>query len=244
VFMLRVVAMEMCFQSSVKWAVTALSRQMLRIRKGNLLSIRGAHAFVVISDDAEQSTMSCLEEDIHIFAKRPDEWRGERQISPGMTISMRELDGDGRLDFLIAGDDVIHTQFCFLSRNVKEIKGDKSQIVNSVSCVVAEAKVEVDEVVNTVDAKCTDDVEVGGICVYFCSLGQDLSRRRLKILGNEASLRGATVALHYLEATHIVISRQVESLEAVANYLGESKEVLEHHLNTVSPMKLFVALVL
>jgi hypothetical protein len=214
-------------QSVNQWALVALSRQMLRIRKGNLLSIRGGHAFVVISGPTGQySTVSCSNEEIHV-TKQPNEWRGEQQISPGMTISVRELDGEGRLDFVVAAN--VPEELPFRNRSTdKESREAELQVGEYDSSAVA--KVDDEALDKNTAIACGEE----GIYVYFCPLGQDLSRHRLGILSKEAALRGASVVSDYLKATHIVISKQVGSLEAVADYLGEPKEKLDQHLHAVS----------
>ena len=64
-----------------------------------------------------------------------------------------------------------------------------------------------------------------------------MPRQRLELLSKEAVARGATVVSNYREATHIIISTLIKSLEIVAKYLGETKENLEEYLKLVRKRK-------
>jgi hypothetical protein len=71
--------------------------------------------------------------------------------------------------------------------------------------------------------------------LYFCPLGQDLPKARIRALSANAKKLGATVVEDFSDATHMIVSEFITSWEKIANRLGmKEEEELKSYLISVS----------
>eukprot|EP00980_Cylindrotheca_fusiformis_P007936 scaffold1697_cov120-Cylindrotheca_fusiformis.AAC.18 len=71
--------------------------------------------------------------------------------------------------------------------------------------------------------------------VYFCPIGQDLPKARIRALSKNVERLGARVVQDFTEATHIIVSEFITSWEKIANRLGmKQEEELKSYL--ISPV--------
>jgi hypothetical protein len=214
-----------------QWATKALSRQMLRIsnNEGCLLSIRGTFAAVSTACDPQlgnnPSSMSYLDEEGESDTKHPDEWRGRERLFPGMRISLRELEGEGCLEFQVAPVNIKTREIIHNATNYPlEVppRLDGQHLRNHPQ--------------NVNRSRPNNNRTSQTTVIWFCPLGQDLPRQRIELLSNQVRDRGVTVVVteEYRQATHMIISEQVTSLEQLARQLhGCSEDELRQHLDTV-----------
>lgn len=69
------------------------------------------------------------------------------------------------------------------------------------------------------------------MCVCILPWGHDLPQRRVALLSNQLQDRGVKVTDDHLQATHLVISRQLKDLETLANHLRCEESDLRSHLD-------------
>ena len=234
--------------------------------KDKILSIRGRHALVVVGSSSgkecgQREDNNCRlddyddgdddddldENEIQSFGsvcsttiptksstRNNDDWRWAKPLRDGMKLSLRELDGDGRLEFRI----VLKPPLLLEDKN-KEVAttkppGGAGPIDDSTTTTTTTA--DINNKRNVHRDITNNKIEREGIYVYICSIGQDMPKQRLEILNKMAVSKGASIVSDFFKATHIVISKLVNSLDTLAENLGQPTNVnnLEEHIRVVS----------
>jgi hypothetical protein len=177
-------------------------------------SHRGIHRHSAVN------AISFFDEDAHA-AKHPGEWRGRKIAFPGMLICLRELEGERQLEF-----QVIQARLEPLSDELRQ------PVPSRIFPLRSGDRAQCEDLPAIQDGALENPNSQ--IAIWFCPLGQDLPRQRIQILSEQVRARGAEVVTDYRQATHLVISEVVASLETLANALECSVEALRQHLDTVS----------
>jgi hypothetical protein len=196
------------------WAVQNLSVEMLRFSSsGCRLQVRGKCAAVFANGKRLQGL---------------DEWSSNDTIQPGMTLSLRELNGDGRLDFEVT---------------LKKKTSTKNQSIRTPSSLRVckptlkrphNPPLPVRPTSTGQQDSCHLLTSTSEFVIYFVELGQDLPRHRREILGDKATEKGCSIVSDFRLATHLIVSEQVQSLEQVADFFRIPEYELYNHLDKVS----------